>query len=373
MSNNPAPAENLQVFNTANHFTGRGSSLALSFPVAQGNQSFPNGVTMGDGTFQNSAYTGAGALAGSYTSADITLDSNGRVTAIADGGGGAGGVSQIVAGTNVTISPGGGTGVVTINSSGGLTNPLTADLNCGNFRLFNSSELSSASTLLINAGSEITINGTRLNVSNTSETLEGNGTGFEAGGYVGNLASTKQFTEFGIGQPNDGEGAVYSAGWVHAAQKWRYIHNWGSDWYGAELGSDELVAARFVNASGLNFNLAITRTEYTTGTPVVTNVAGNTICRLSSSLFGAGTKVRVIGKGYCSDNTATGTLTPFIYTLKAYGTGPAPGYQAIYSEIQVKSLIVSATTDYTMQIMSTGFPPTIVRPGDCWTYDKGIF
>lgn len=30
-----------------------------------------------------------------------------------------GGVSQIVAGTNVTISPGGGTGVVTINSSGG--------------------------------------------------------------------------------------------------------------------------------------------------------------------------------------------------------------------------------------------------------------
>ncbi len=30
-----------------------------------------------------------------------------------------GGVSQIIAGTNVTISPGGGTGVVTINSSGG--------------------------------------------------------------------------------------------------------------------------------------------------------------------------------------------------------------------------------------------------------------
>ena len=30
-----------------------------------------------------------------------------------------GGVTQIVAGTNVTISPTGGTGVVTINSSGG--------------------------------------------------------------------------------------------------------------------------------------------------------------------------------------------------------------------------------------------------------------
>ena len=33
--------------------------------------------------------------------------------------GGAGGVSQIVAGTNVTISPLGGTGVVTINATGG--------------------------------------------------------------------------------------------------------------------------------------------------------------------------------------------------------------------------------------------------------------
>jgi hypothetical protein len=37
------------------------------------------------------------------------------------GSGGGGGVTQIVAGTNVTISPAGGTGVVTINSSGGGT------------------------------------------------------------------------------------------------------------------------------------------------------------------------------------------------------------------------------------------------------------
>ncbi len=375
MANTPAPVQESIVFNPANFpFSSvRKDADKLNFPVGQGSETLPNGIVHGDGTYQISAYTGAGALAGSYTSADLTLDINGRVTAIANGGGGGGGVSQIVAGTNVTISPAGGTGVVTINSSGGLTNPLTADLDCGNFRLFNASEYSGAGTLLINAGSEITINGSRLNVSNTSETLEGNSTGFESGGYVGNLVELDQFNVFGIGQPNDGEGQVYSAGWQHTPQRWRYIHNWGSDWYGAELISDELVAARFVNGGGLNFNLAITRTEYTTGTPVVTNISGNTICRLSSSQFGAGTKVRVIGKGFCSDNTATGSLTPFIYTLKAYGTGPAPGYQAIYSEIQVKSLIVSATTDYKMQIMSSGFPSTIGRPGDCWTYDKGIF
>jgi hypothetical protein len=374
MANVPAPVQDSIVFNPVNYpFSSvRKDADKLNFPVGQGSETLPNGIVHGDGTYQISAYTGAGALAGSYTSADITLDINGRVTAIADGGGGAGGVSQIVAGTNVTISPAGGTGVVTINS-GGLTNPLTADLNCGNFRLFNASEISSAGTLLVNAGGEITVNGSKLNVQNTSETLEGNGTGVEAGGYVGNLVELDQFSIFGIGQPNDQEGQTYSVGWQHAPQRWRYIHNWGSDWYGLELISDELVAARFVNGSGNSFNLAMTRTEYTTGVPVVTNVATNTICRLSSSQFGAGTKVRVIGKGFCSDNTATGTLTPFIYTLKVFGTSPGPGYQAIYSEIQVKALNVSGSTDYMMQVMSSGFPGTIGRPGDCWTYDKGIF
>lgn len=42
-------------------------------------------ITFPDNRVQNSAFTGAGALSGSYTTADLTIDTNGKITAISSG------------------------------------------------------------------------------------------------------------------------------------------------------------------------------------------------------------------------------------------------------------------------------------------------
>jgi hypothetical protein len=57
------------------------------------------------------------------TDSTTVLNSWGNVQVSTGGGGGSGAVNQILAGTNVTISPLSGTGTVTINATGGAGNP----------------------------------------------------------------------------------------------------------------------------------------------------------------------------------------------------------------------------------------------------------
>ena len=86
MSSQPKPYEQLNIFNAVNY---NSAADKLDFSVAQGTETFPNGIIFGDGTFQNSASGGGGLgvtnpLSGNLNAGGFTVTNLAAPTAPSD-------------------------------------------------------------------------------------------------------------------------------------------------------------------------------------------------------------------------------------------------------------------------------------------------
>ena len=156
------------------------------------------------------------------------------------------GVTQITAGTNITISPGGGTGNVTINASGGGSSPWTTDTNGITY---------TAGNVGIGIASD---SGLDLNV--------GSG-GAKVAGQMrvdGQLSAVGGLSLDGNANLKDGSNSTGTSGQVLASK------GTGTDWVTPSISS--LTASEPTGSDQVINVVSLTLAEYNAGTPVATTL-----------------------------------------------------------------------------------------------------
>jgi len=187
-------------------------------------------IFVADSTTQTSAYTGAGALQGSYTNTDITIDADGRITALTNGLSSVPGLSQVLTASNTA----GGLNITSLGSLGFATTSMTSAYTGGTPGTYTNTNL----TIDANGKISAISNGSGGSqfvpaFHNFSNYQTGNAYGYSQGAYIN-----------------------WSSGWSsldYVIIRVRATGNWGnsgSGWQNYATTSGELIIRPFHAPSG---------------------------------------------------------------------------------------------------------------------------
>jgi hypothetical protein len=319
---------------------GNPTSIA-TLTTFTGSVSIQGSLQFVDATSMNSAYTGAGALMGSYTSANLTINGNGKITAISNGSGATLNLSQVLlngnsaGATSINMNNNDITNGKVINGTSLLLNGGSAYIEStsttGNLTIQTNNASTGSIAFNVNGLGAMTINnlGTvNIQLKLTTTDLRVNGTYFGNGGNT----SAIQIGDTDLALVNNnsiqiGRGANLGATSSHNVAIGNYANSAGNNTGNTVLGSYALT-----NCSGGSFNTIIGRE------------AGNTIF--------SGSNYTCLGYGAIAGDNLTyataigaGSYCPTSNTI-ALGRNTGEDNVLIYSDLILQTTQPTNTAGY---------------------------